>query len=321
MDGFYRFYRGNELICEQKNSLTTVGRSLILKSIMGLIPSIGGAIVAGTDGTSNPAPDSVTKLINLNSMGFSVISGAVSLTSLDATGSTDALIFKTTIDDAGKYSIYEVGLYPSPLVGSPTISSKLLYSGAASDGWVNDATLAELEDVIDEGESRIVTTPPTNTSFRVGLEATFLKAGDTIYSTSINDDLSLYGDKDVLKIAVDTTSTSGSPTLTIKFEDGAGSYVTKTFTLSTYGYQILSCTKDAINTTVSGSIDWTNIAKVSLSSTVGGFIIDGIRFDDVDNIDPNYGLVSRAALATPIIKNAGEPITIEYYLTLAFNRT
>jgi hypothetical protein len=55
MRGFYKIYKGDKLVCQQDNALTIVGRSLILKSLLGLIPSVGGSIAIGVDGAANPA--------------------------------------------------------------------------------------------------------------------------------------------------------------------------------------------------------------------------------------------------------------------------
>ena len=98
MRGFYRIYKGDTLVCEQNNSLTIVGRSLIIKSLLGLIPSVGGSIVIGVDGQSNPALNS-DKLIDLNNMGFSIGQSPVQVSTLDRTDNVDALVFKTTIND------------------------------------------------------------------------------------------------------------------------------------------------------------------------------------------------------------------------------
>lgn len=319
MEGFYRIYKGDTLVCEQKNSLTTIGRSIVLKSILGLIPSIAGNIVVGVSSEANPAANATTGLIDLNNMKFAIAQAPVSLTSLEATGAKDSLIFKATITDKTKYSIYEVGLYPVGINNNEVSPvGMLLYSGSSFDGWIN-ASSTPLEQVTNTAESRIITADITNGTFRIGADAVFIKSGDTIKTTVLGKDLSVYGDADVLKMAIDTTATSGSPTITIKFAVDASNYYSKTFTLSTYGYQVVKCLKSEITKT--GSPSWSAISEISLTTASGAFVVDGIRFDDEDNIDSNYGLISRAALPTVIEKNAGEPITIEYYLSLAFNKT
>ena len=46
--------------------------------------------------------------------------------------------------------------------------------------------------------------------------------------------------------------------------------------------------------------------------------MDGLRINDEDTFDPNFGIISRSALTTPITKTLGRAIDIEYKLTLGF---
>ena len=312
MRGFYRIYKGDTLVCEQNNSLTIVGRSLIIKSLLGLIPSVGGSIVIGVDGQSNPALNS-DKLIDLNNMGFSIGQSPVQVSTLDRTDNVDALVFKTTINDPLKYTIYEVGLYPESIQDQIIqFSDLLLFNGESDDGWTEGST--ELSSKVSG--SRMISADIANGTYRIGNEAVYIDPGSTVFSTIFTKNFTEFSDKDLLKLAVDPTGTSGS--LLIKFETDNSNYYSKTFTISSGGYQILSCAKDEILAT--GAPSWENMNKISITMTTTGLVLDGIKFDDTDNIDVNYGLVSRTALGTPIQKSAGEPITIEYYLVLGFNQ-
>lgn len=313
MYGLYKFYRGNELIYEQKNSLTTVGRSLILKSVMGLVPSIGGVIITGT-GTTTDTPNS-DGLITRTSLEFPVAQAPVTLSSLNATGATDALVFSATINDINKLSISEVGLYPlSPNDVESGPDSILLYSGSAADGWKD---LSGNDVTTDSTDSKII----TSGSFKVGSEALSVKAGNyEVYSNIINKDFSQYGTEDIFKVAVVSAGTTGTITLTLTFttNDEGTAYYEKVFTLANSGqYQVLSCKKSDF--TANGNADWTTVSKTTLAAATSNIVVDGIRIEPASNIDPNYGLISRAVLPSALIKNADEPITIEYYLALAFN--
>lgn len=311
MRGFYRIYKGDTLVCEQNNALTIVGRSLILKSLLGLIPSVGGSIAIGVDATSNPAFND-NNLIDLNTMGFSIGQSPVQLATLNRTDNVDALVFKTTINDPLKYTIYEVGLYPEAIENQIIqFSDLLLFNGESDDGWTEGSTELALKTT----GSRMISENIANGTYRIGNEAVYIDAGSTIFSTVFSKNFTNFSDKDLLKLAVDPTGSSGS--LLIKFETDNSNYYSKSFAISSGGYQILSCAKDELLPT--GTPSWSNINKVSITMTTTGLVLDGIKFDDTDNVDVNYGLVSRTALATPIQKSAGEPITIEYYLVLGFN--
>jgi hypothetical protein len=311
MRGFYRIYKGDTLVCEQNNALTVVGRSLILKSLLGLIPSVGGSIAIGIDGGANPTLNA-NKLIDLNTMNFSIGQSPVQLATLNRTDNVDALVFKTTINDPLKYTIYEVGLYPESIQNQIVqFADLLLFNGESDDGWTEGVT--ELSSKTTG--SRMISENIANATYRIGNEAVYIDSGSTVFSTVFSKNFTDFSDRDLLKLAVDPTGTSGS--LLIKFETNDTNFYSKTFTISSGGYQILSCAKDQVLAT--GTPSWANINKISITMTSTGLVLDGIKFDDTDNVDVNYGLISRTALATPIQKSAGEPITIEYYLVLGFN--
>jgi hypothetical protein len=385
MRGFYKIYKGDKLVCQQDNALTIVGRSLILKSLLGLIPSVGGSIAIGVDGAANPALNA-NKLIDLNTMSFSIGQSPVQLATLNRTDNVDALVFKTTINDPLKYTIYEVGLYPEAIQDQIVqFADLLLFNGESDDGWTEGST--ELSSKTTG--SRMISENIANGTYRIGNEAVYIDSGATVFSTVFSKNFTDFSDKDLLKLAVHPTSSGGS--LLIKFETDNTNFYSKTFNLSsvvtavtpsspasgsaTYTaaahpfvtgdtviitgssvagyngtftitsvgtntftvvnattgaatfttglaslelqYQILSCAKDEILAT--GTPSWSNINKISITMTSTGLVLDGIKFDDTDNVDINYGLISRTALATPIQKSAGEPITIEYYLVLGFN--
>jgi hypothetical protein len=311
MRGFYRIYKGDTLVCEQNNALTVVGRSLILKSLLGLIPSVGGSIAIGVHNQANPALNS-DNLIDLNTMSFSIGQSPVQLATLDRTDNVDALVFKTTINDPLKYTIYEVGLYPESIQDQIIqFSDLLLFNGESDDGWTEG--IEELSSKTTG--SRMISGDLATAGYRIGNEAVYIDSGSTVFSTIFSKNFTNFSDKDLLKLAVDPTGDSG--TLLIKFQTDDSNYYSKSFAITAGGYQILSCAKDEILRT--GTPSWDNINTVSITMTGTGLVLDGIKFDDTDNVDVNYGLVSRTALATPIQKSAGEPITIEYYLVLAFN--
>jgi hypothetical protein len=276
---------------------------------------VGGSIVIGVDGKSNPALNS-DKLIDLNNMGFSIGQSPVEVSTLDRTDNVDALVFKTTINDPLKYTIYEVGLYPESIQDQIVqFSDLLLFNGESDDGWTEGST--ELSSKVSGSRMISADIPDGNGgTYRIGNEAVFIAAGSTVFSTIFSKNFTDFSDKDLLKLAVDPTGTSGN--LRIRFETDDSNFYYKDFTISSGGYQILSCAKNQIVAT--GTPSWENINKISIIMTNTDLVLDGIKFDDTDNIDVNYGLVSRTALGTPIQKSAGEPITIEYYLVLGFNQ-
>jgi hypothetical protein len=135
--GVYKVYRNGELIAEQSNSITKAGKAIILKSIMGVIPTIGGSIQAGISNVANQT--AVSGLIPDTNLGFSICSSPVFISYLDNSGAFDALVFKTTIpggaNSGNRFKIYELGLYPLSPSSNQQFYDTTLFSGYLGDNW------------------------------------------------------------------------------------------------------------------------------------------------------------------------------------------
>ena len=69
--------------------------------------------------------------------------------------------------------------------------------------------------------------------------------------------------------------------------------------------------------------DPNNITTVGIEVTAGSggataVYFDGLRINDEDTFDPQYGLIARSVLTTPLQKPSGRPVDIEYKLQLEF---
>jgi hypothetical protein len=72
-----------------------------------------------------------------------------------------------------------------------------------------------------------------------------------------------------------------------------------------------------------GSPDLTNITSIGIEVTAGSggntvIYFDGLRVNDEDTFDPQYGLIARHVLTNPLKKPSGRPVDIEYKLQLEF---
>jgi hypothetical protein len=47
-------------------------------------------------------------------------------------------------------------------------------------------------------------------------------------------------------------------------------------------------------------------------------LLDGLRVNDDDSYNTQYGLISRSVLATPIIKKLGVEMDIEYKINIGY---
>ena len=83
--GTYKFYIDNELVAEKNNALTTAGRTIAIKSLLGIIPSFAGTMAYGISGKPNSISAS-TSLITDNSLQFELGRAAVIGSSLNIFG-------------------------------------------------------------------------------------------------------------------------------------------------------------------------------------------------------------------------------------------
>lgn len=327
--GIYKIYLDGEYVGEQRNSITRAGRSIILKSLMGLVPTVGGEIHIGIDSTANGTPDS-NGLIPNNILGFDVAAAPVRLSYLDNAGNFDAMIFKasfgTTATGGEAYKIHELGLFPSSGSLNPvSLRETALFSGSPNDLW-KEGEVTLLSDISGSTPSTscYITSALSTYSFRVGDSALFIKSGDVLNmadSSKISSyNLNTYSSIDTLSIAY-SKLTGNTPTVTMKFETTVDDYFVGTFAITgsqTYG--IASRTIEQMQTAKVGNPNWSNINKITITST-SDIVIDAIRFNNIDAIDTVYGMVSRAVLSTPIVKASNSVMDIEYYLSMGFNKT
>jgi len=327
--GIYKIYLDGEYVGEHRNSITRAGRSIILKSLMGLVPTVGGEIHIGIDGTANGTVDA-NGLIPDNILGFDVASSPVRLSYLDNAGNFDAMIFKASFGTAAtggeSYKIYELGLFPSS--GSQnegSIKDTALFSGSTTDLWKEgDVTLVPSNTATAPGTSCYITSALTTYSFRVGDSALFIKASDVLNMADSSKlsayNLNLFSSVDTLSIAY-SKLTGNTPTITMKFETTASDYFLGTFAITgsqTYG--IASRTVQQMQDAKVGSPNWSNINKITITSS-SDVVVDAIRFNNIDALDTVYGMVSRATLSSPIEKASNSVMDIEYYLSMGFNKT
>lgn len=327
--GTYKFYLDGEYIGEQKNSITRAGRVIILKAIMGILPTVGGEIHIGLDSTANGTPDA-DGLIPNNILGFDIASSPVKMSFLDNSGGFDAMVFKASFGSSSsqgeKYKIYELGLFPgSGNQNAQALNETTLFSGSTADNWKEGETLL-LNDTgsTTPATSCYITSALASYSFRVGDTALFIKSGDTV---RINDtakidayNLALFNTIDTLKIAY-AKLTGNAPTLTIKFKTTDSDYYLASISITgaqTYG--IVEKTISQMETAKVGSPRWSDINEISILSNAD-IVIDAVRFNNIDSVDTVYGMVSRAVLTTPITKESNSVLDIEYYLSMAFNKT
>lgn len=315
ISGVFKFYQNGELIGEAENSMTEMGRVLAVKTIMGAIPNFATSMGVGVSSTANQTANVDTKLIPDSKLGLMVATMPVIGTNITTNATFDALLFKGRFADPLYYRIHEIGLFSDPLLSGSSGYRQELVLGFENNDDLFVTGLGYLNSISNATYKMIDRTDATyGENFRIGRKALYAAGTAEIYTENSFTGLQQYDPTDELTLgAYSITSTSVS----VKFYSNSATK-TFTFTLTGGSYNVVS---RAISTaTDSGTgFDWNNITKVAFICNNGSVILDGLRFNDVNPIDTNRGMISRAVLPTALIKFANIPIDIEYTLRIGFN--
>lgn len=311
--GTYKFYYDNELIAETDNALTVAGRSIAIKSLLGIVPSFGGSIAYGIGDKANSLNTS-TKLIENNSLQFEIGRAGVVGSSIEVDGNNDVLIYRATINDPYEYSIHEVGLFPSQLINANVgLAGSLIFDFDLVDlfnkfGTASSAAL--VEGVEARIGSQLFELPKTNGT---NSYVSYASTDDTL---SILDG---YVSEDTFRLAgLDKNNSSAS--VVFEFYSDDNNYYRLIFpTPTSSGYFISEIQKGSAN--IIGSPDWATITSTKIwQNSASSIYLDGLRIDFGSYmLDTISGMISRAVLPTSVRKPAGIPLTMEYALTIDFN--
>lgn len=314
MNGIYKVFIDGELVAEQKNKLTLLGRSNALKTVLGLVPSFAGSMGIGVSSNANTSRSIYEPRTDLD---FSVGRYPITAASLGGNTDEDVLVYTTRITDPSRYYITELGLYSNKLSSNFEADNRILFNFESGDPlkevvssnthYLDDTTPAYLA-----GKATAIMSNKVN--YRIGDDA--VKISGSSKSIFFNDsvsDLSYVAPYDQFVLAAYFyLSTSCS----VVFASGAAS-ATYTFTGTENRYNIMAIDKND-PTSSSGTVDWSSIDKITInfSDSNGYVILDGLRVKKYKTVDSVEGLVSRAVLAAPIEKPAGSIIDIQYLLEM-----
>lgn len=313
MEGIYRFYLGEELVYEQKNALTTAGRSIIIKSLLGIIPNFANSIAYGVGDEPNYVSASSTLITN-NSLQFETGRTSVTGGSLGIENNNDILIYSGTITDTFQSQIREVGLYPASISEATIgINGSLVFDFDRVDLFLKYGTASAAELISTENArigTQLFSVPPT------------ASVNDYLQYSANDGSLQYidnYTSQDTFRLSGYNPTTS-SADIFFRFIQSEGNYYDVKFNIpSASGYFITQTEKGAA--TVVGLPSWSEINFVRMwNDGPENILVDGMRIDVGSYyIDTNFGLISRAVLPTPVRKPASIPLTIEYSLSLGFN--
>jgi hypothetical protein len=259
--------------------------------------------------------------LNDSDMQFEFYRSGVFLGSSDiqtntATGiTTYSVVYKTTLPTDVEGIISEIGIFPSGSAQNTDYSSKYISSFENTTDWKDSS-----------GAQPISVSTPTPKIGSSYFSITAASNQSKSYSLDTVFDIAGYGVDDSISLAFYQTDLN-LDYIYARFYSSPTNYKEIRFLATTsIGHKILSLKLSSLfNSTFSsaGATDFSKItiieigakAKVSGATNV---LLDGLRLNDEDRYNSQYGLISRSILSTPIVKPLGIEMDIEYKLNLGF---
>ena len=306
LKGTYIYYENGQEVYRSENVITKYGKRFLTNFLAGRDSFSSKSMAFGIDSTS--ALDTNTRL------GFEfyktpVLFGSTDIQTLNDI-TTYSIVYKATIPQDVAGYITEVGLYPEYKESLSSYDSKFI---------------ADFDNQLDWTNTPLITT----TSARVGQYLLNMSSNGTSakeYKTNVQAiDLSGYSVNDTLKLAY-VKNDVNLQNIIIKFYSSPLDYYSVTVSPeSGTGYKISSDIPldNLFSSSSTLNVDPSNINQIGITitpvsgqSTSAG--LDALRINDEDTFDPNFGLISRSILSTPLVKLAGRQVDVEYRLDLGF---
>jgi hypothetical protein len=233
-----------------------------------------------------------------------------------ATGETTySIVYKTTLPSDVEGIISEIGIFPTGSLQNTDYSSRYISSFENISSWTDS----------DGNQPTTVSTPTPKigSSF---FSVSAASSGSKSYSIDTIFDISGYGVDDSISIAF-YQSDLNLDYVFVKFYSSPTIYKEVRFPGSlSIGHKILNAKLSSLFNSSFSSVDPTDFANISKievgiqskSSGASNVLLDGLRLNDDDRYNAQYGLISRSVLSTPIVKVLGTEMDIEYKIDLGF---
>jgi hypothetical protein len=245
-----------------------------------------------------------------------VFLGSTDIQTNTATGvTTYSVVYKTTLPTDVEGVISEIGIFPTGFTQNTDYSSKYISSFEDNTSWRDSLG----------GQPLSVSTPTP----RIGSSYFSITAASNqskSYSLDTIFDLSGYGVDDSITLAFYQTDLN-LDYVYVRFYSSPTNYKEIRFAgASSIGNKILSSKLSSIFNSAFSSTGATDFSKITTievgaKAKVSGqtnVLLDGLRLNDENRYNSQYGLISRSVLSTPLVKTLGVEMDIEYKIDLGF---
>lgn len=307
--GKYRIYENEALIGEYSNIITSQGFNIIRNYLAGNTDAWAGAIAVGAMNTSAPLSSDISMEFELSRYNIDV-----------AGVRGNNIVLSTEIDSSFSGKIYELGIYPTLRnQSSDGFDDRVI--ATFNENWMDSLGVSLAGSKFEGAEDN----PLARSGYR---SIIFNDSALTTYAeTSVG--IGGYSDLDSISILYKTSALGANKTIRLTFYDTqlptAGTkYYDFQFNGASLGYK--KVTQFLGFFTETGNFN-NEVSRVELSSLAGDYAtinIDSIKFDDSDESNPDFALISRALIGQAggdlpsdyFEKRAGSNMTIEYEMEL-----
>ena len=214
------------------------------------------------------------------------------------------VIYSATIPTNIAGNINEIGIYSGESVSRNLYGSKFISNFELPYEWSPEPTLDQSD-------------------YRVGDSSLLFTSNGTAareYTYLIDSmDVSGYNPSDTMSFSYKVNDANLS-SLKVRLYSSDTDYLEFTFTGHSVGYNIKNL--DMSEGVSSGTFNSQSVVKLGIvvtpTSAQTSVSMDGLRINDEDTFDPEYGLIARSILDSTMIKVIGREASIEFKLDLLF---
>jgi hypothetical protein len=214
------------------------------------------------------------------------------------------VIYSATIPTNIAGNINEIGIYSGESVSRNLYASKFISNFELPYEWSPEPTLDQSD-------------------YRVGDSSLLFTSDGTAareYTYLIDSmDVSGYNPSDTMSFSYKVNDANLS-SLKVRLYSSDTDYLEFTFTGHSVGYNIKNL--DMSEGVSSGTFNSQSVVKLGIvvtpTSAQTSVSMDGLRINDEDTFDPEYGLIARSILDSTMIKVIGREASIEFKLDLLF---
>jgi hypothetical protein len=303
-----------EFIFLAHNMITRFGKRYFTNMVAGNVTSLGKDVAIGIGSTAASIDD--TRL-DFEWYRLPVSYGSTDIQTVNGV-TTYSVIYKTTLPQNIAGTISEIGLYPSSRASINEADSKFISDFTDNLTWTDEVN--QNPDI--ESNTDLVTYSKIGNSVLKMIAGTNDPTEYTNSESVLN--LSGYSTADSISLAYYKYDANLS-SIKIRLYTSDSAYYQYTVTPpSGTGYKLQADIplSDVFLNPV-GSPNLASISKIGflITPTTGNSTavgMDGFRINDEDTFDPEFGIISRSVLSSPIIKLAGRQIDLEYKLDLGY---